>query len=191
MNRLVGTLALGCFILVGCRKDSARLVKDAAPPTLATQPDAAGPASSGSAPKARPRICPPLDVMKGNSTFTASGACSFEHRGPVDCKARGDEFIFSENWGTEHGLTAALHGSVEHYHGAGKYEHVQILVRASDPTPLRGWWRSEALTVTVGAGEKYVDLAPTKLLSPSPQGATTLDISGRLWCRPKKAAPTK
>lgn len=179
-----GILVFGCCAIFGCDEDPARRVKIIARPVASMKAKPPRQDLSAPIPQWRPNLCPPPpEPKRGAGTFVAKGACNFEHHGTVDCTALGDDFIFSTSRPARQGATLIIYVNVEGYHGPNNYDYAQMLVTVQD---FKGWyrWRSFTLSVTVGEGEKFVNLQPTRLDPLLTAGATEINIAGKLWCRP-------
>ena len=181
---------VGCLIVFGCDEDPARSVKIIARPAASMKAKPPRQALSIPIPDWRPNLCPPPDPTRGSGTFVAKGACNFEQHGPVDCTSIGDDFIFNTYRPAAQGATLAIYVNVENYHGPDKYEYAQMLVSVNDLKAMYRW-RSDIVNITVGEGEKFVVLEPTRLEPILSKGAGTIDVAGKLWCRPSKDKTVK
>jgi len=196
---LHGRLFTICFIgLFGCDPDPARSVKVATRSSasryttgLAPQRTVAADAAAARAETRegvpvefqwRPDLCPPPEEpSRGPSTFDAKGACNFQQRGAVDCRSVADDFLVEISRPAAQGATLAIFVNVEKYHGPGKYSGGQMLVSVHDPKGTFRW-RSDEVTITVGEGEKFAELALTRLEPLMTFGAGDITIVGKLSC---------
>jgi hypothetical protein len=184
MMRLCSAVAIVCITIFGCDADPARSVRIIPRPIGSMKPRAPQQAPSVPVPKWRPNLCPPPpESTRGPGTLVATGDCNFEHHGFVECSALGDDFIFGIDRPSAKGSTISIFVNVEGYHGPDKYDYAQILVSVSD---AKGYfrWRSFELSITVGEGEKFVKLESTHLEPLLTDGATSINVAGKLWCRP-------
>ena len=172
-----------CIGLTSCDPDPARSLKIIDRPietrpaevsTLASPPPAvpapiphAQPAKSAvpAAARAEPfhlSACPPPpEESDGPSSLDADGTCAFQHHNPVGCESLGDDFIVvaSRKAGD---ATLMVYINVEKYAGPGPYTEAQMFIGVQDK--LNIWrWSSDDVNITVGGGEKFVDLPPTRL----------------------------
>jgi len=191
-------LAVGFIGLFGCEPDPARSVKVATRSSSSRSTTSSPPqravATEGAASQAktlagvpfefqwRPDLCPPPpEPLRGPSTFEAKGACNFHQRSAVECTSVADDFLVEISRPAAHGATLVIFVNVENYHGPGKYDGGQMLVSVQDPKGLYRW-RSDQVTITVGEGEKFAVLAPTRLEPLITYGAGDITISGKLSC---------
>lgn len=180
-----------CLALAGCEPDPARAVKiekktppppapsapatpakDAEPvrptddivhrPPASTAASAPSTASKSAAPW-RPVGCPPpLETARGQSTFSVTGPCEFEHHGEVACEAAGDDFLVTMSRPGARGSTVMVFINVEKYKGPGDYDGAQMFLGVQDKKNIYRW-SSEELKITVGEGERFTTLPRTPL----------------------------
>lgn len=179
---LIGIAALGCD------QDPARSIKiidrspAAAAPAATSPPPAGAPASPAAAPATpappvapalarrarpsaqwRPDACPPpADAASGPSDLSVTGPCAFEHRSAAICESLADDFLVAVSRKAANGATLVVYINVEQYHGPGDYDESQMFVAVQDGKSMYRW-SNERGKITVGAGEKFVDLPKTLL----------------------------
>jgi hypothetical protein len=181
--RAIVPMALGCVALPGCDEDPARSVKIIARPAASMKAKPARQALSVPIPTWQPEFCPPPpEPTRGAGTFVAKGACNFEQTTPVDCTALNDDFLLSANRPARQGAEVSIFVNVEGYHGPDKYDYVQFHVSVNHPKgPFR--WRSLVLLATVGEGERFLQVEPTRLEPLLTNGAGAIEVTGKLMCR--------
>ena len=166
--------------LAGCDEDPARSVKILARPPLPAD-QAARLARSARVPAWRAELCPPAEASKGQGSFSAEGACSFEQTGQVHCIALGDDFFIELSRPAAHGATLRMLGNVERYSGPGRYTGSQLLVSLRTDGEVFPW-NAGSLSMIVGEGERFVNVEPTTLYPGPVRGADPLRVAGTLWC---------
>jgi len=180
MTRLGGVLVVACLALLGCEPDPARSVKIVARPIPAAEPGGGwGPEYAW-----RPELCPPPpEPPGGRSTLVATGACPFRQEGAMECTSTADDFILQMTRPAAGEAKLLIYVNVERYQGPDSYDGVEMLVGVQEGEQNFRWF-SDALHVTVGPGEKFVELAPARLQALPPGDETEITLAGTLWCRP-------
>ena len=180
MTRLRVVLVVACLAVLGCDTDPARSVKIIARPIPG--PGAGG--GWGAEYAWRPELCPPPpEPPGGRSTLVASGACPFRQEGAMECTNTTDDFIVQGTRPAAGEATLLIYVNVERYHGPDSYDGAEMLVGVQQGEQNFRWF-SDALHVTVGPGEKFVELAPARLQALPPGDETEITLAGTLWCRP-------
>ena len=180
MTRLGGVLVVACLALLGCEPDPARSVKIIARPIPAAEPGGGW----GAEYAWRPELCPPpAEPPGGRSTLVATGACPFRQEGAMECTSTTDDFILQMTRPAAGEATLLIYVNVEKYHGPDTYDGAEMLVGVQQGEQNFRWF-SDALHVTVGPGEKFVELAPARLQAMPPGDETEITVAGTLWCRP-------
>jgi hypothetical protein len=197
----VALVLVACAGLLACDQDPARSVKIMARP-VAGVPTPDGPGAPGPTGittwigpdevpewQWRPELCPPPpEPSGGDSTLAATGACAFHHRGPMECTSAGDDFVLEATRPAARDATLSIYINVEQYHGPGTYDGAEMLVSVAD-AKFNFRWFSDSVSITVGPGEKFVELRSARLEALPPADETEIRLSGTIWCRPHAADP--
>ncbi len=180
MTGLRGVLVVACLALLGCETDPARSVKIVARPIPAAEPGGGW----GAEYQWRPELCPPPpEPPGGRSTLVATGACAFRQEGAMECTSTSDDFIGQMTRPAAGEAKLLIYVNVEKYHGPDSYDGAEMLVGVQDGEQNFRWF-GDALHVTVGPGEKFVELASARLQALPPGDETEITVAGTLWCRP-------
>ena len=122
--------------------------------------------AAAAAPRAaewRPNGCPPPPGSSaGPSSLAVAGPCAFEHRDTASCESLFDDFLVTMTRKGAQGATLMVFINVEGYHGPDSYTAAQMFVGLQDKTSIYRW-SSEDVNITVGEGEKFTLLPPTRL----------------------------
>lgn len=170
-----------CLTLPACDEDPARSVKIIARPPWPK--DEAANLEHSIAPPWRSELCPPpAETSKGEGTFTATGACSFEQTAPVNCLPLGDDFFVELSRPSAHGAMLRIFLNVERYKGPGKYDGNSLLVSVRVGDQVFPWNGSE-MTMTVDEGEHFVHVEPAVLPPGFMRNSGPISVSGTLSCK--------
>jgi hypothetical protein len=181
-SRLGAILAVLCLTLAGCDADPAPSVKIV--PRPIPEADASAGSGWGAEFAWRPELCPPPPESEGGpGTLVATGACGFRQQGMIACTSEADDFVIEMTRPAARGASLLLYVNVENYHGPGTYDSGEVLVGVQEGEQNFRWF-SDAVRITVGADEKFAELAPARLDALPPGDETQITLSGTIWCRP-------
>jgi hypothetical protein len=101
----------------------------------------------------------------------------------MECTSTTDDFILQMTRPAAGEAKLLIYVNVEKYHGPDSYDRAEMLVGVQDGEQNFRWF-SDALHVTVGPGEKFVELASARLQALPPGDETEITVAGTLSCRP-------
>lgn len=161
-----------CLLTLACGDDPAKSVKIVprpAAPALIVPKVSGGVVSSHTTTSRAPdpgwvrEFCPPpADDAEGPSTLAVTGPCGFTHRQAVKCESLLDDFIIGFVRNLRNGATMAVYFNVENYRGPGSYSETQMFAAVQSGTAIYRWSNDYA-HATVGPGEAYLEIPPTRL----------------------------
>ncbi len=101
----------------------------------------------------------------------------------MKCSATKDDFYIEAKRPAARDATLLVYVNVERYHGPGSYDKAEMLVGVQDPA-FNFRWFSDTVRITVGEGEKFVELEPARLEPLPPVEGPDIEVAGVLWCHP-------
>ena len=113
----------------------------------------------------------------------ATGACAFRQQGAMQCSATQDDFYLELKRPAARDATLLIYVNVEQYKGPGRYDKAEMLVGVQE-AGYNFRWFSDMVRITVGEGEKFVEIQPVRLEPLPPVEAPDIEVAGALWCRP-------